>query len=150
MLRRRATAALAAMLFAAACSSSAPELPLTRPLLEWGHVPIRGTLLERQGPITVGYVLQVKNRADVPIRLRRIEMRTMTGTPYQIQGGPIDINQEIGAMQDQTITFSAWALSAGRPESSLEPVSIRGVATFDSERGPFSLPFNILLPRVGY
>jgi hypothetical protein len=128
--------ALAAAAACAACVAVV-DLPLTAPQPivslrqlqpEWGE-PIF------YGPLTVEYELTVFNPSDRTIVLRAIDLHTAGSGHYQLA-------QQTRRMHDvipphQTVStrmyISAWA--SGGQASAYEPVTIHGVAWFDTGHG---------------
>jgi hypothetical protein len=92
------------------------------------------------GPIEVKYNFAVQNNAQVPITLTRVDIRSDVGAAgsgaYQLRRDFYNFHQEIPPNSVGVVTFWAKAYAFGRNNRDTEPVTIRGVAYFDTPTGP--------------
>ena len=128
---------------AVACSSSAPRSSAPK-----ANVPAPEFSIEQLfGPSDAGfpvggfevqYRLEIANRAEVPLTLKRITIQTVnpSGGAYTLTA-PHDyyFNKSIAAKSTDAIEFWARAYGYGRSMRDSEPVTIRGVAYFQSPSG---------------
>lgn len=130
------------LLVLAACSSSSsqsgPKANVPQPDVaieqisgpaESGYVP---------GPFEVKYRLEIQNKADVPLTLKRITITTLNpeGGAYTLSA-PHDyyFNQSIPAGTTGAVEFWARALGYGRSLRETEPVTVRGIVYFSTPQG---------------
>src|SRR6266550_6543661 len=126
-----------------ACSSSAPQnaaphAKIPQPEFSIEQIFGPGDAGYPTGPMEVQYRLEIANRADVPVTLERITIQTVnpSGGAYQLTA-PRDyyFNRSIPAKSTETVEFWAKAYSFGSSPRENEPVTIRGVAYFQSPSG---------------
>ena len=129
--------------FLAACSSSAPQ-----PTGPKANVPQPEFAIEQAfgpseagfpyGPFEVKYRFEILNHAEVPLTLKRITISTVNpeGGAYTLTA-PHDyyFNKNIPAKSAEAVEFWARAYAYGRSMRDSEPVTIKGVAYFQSPAG---------------
>jgi hypothetical protein len=136
---RQFLAVLAATVLMTACASSSstratPGAPDVQVSLAQAGIGSNGSLYP-SGPINVLYQLTVVNPTNNTLTLKRLDMQSVGLGAYFIRTGPRPMNQTVVANGISTIGLSAWA-NARRGSLILnEPVTIRGVATFDDGHG---------------
>jgi hypothetical protein len=130
-------------LLLAACSSSSPQsqgpkanIPEPQITIEQLHGPRQAGF--PYGAFEVQYRFEIQNRADVPLTLKRITLSTVNpeGGPYSLTA-PRDyhFNKIIPAKSAEAAEFWARAYGYGRSMRDTEPVTIKGVANFQSPGG---------------
>jgi len=132
-----------ALILLAACSSSAP--PSGGPKADIPDPQIG--IAQLYGPSDAGfpygnfevkYEVQVQNRADVPLTLKRITIATSNpeGGAYSLVA-PRDyyFNKIIPAKSGEKVEFWARAYGYGRSMRDTEPVTVKGVVNFQSPSG---------------
>lgn len=132
-----------ALLLLAACSSSAPQAEGPKASIPDPLIAIEQLYGPRDagfpyGNFEVKYRLEIKNRADVPLTLKRITISTSNpeGGAYSLTA-PRDyyFNQTIPPKSVEAVEFWARAYGYGRSMRDTEPVTVRGVANFQSPSG---------------
>ena len=88
-----------------------------------------------RGPINLQYRLTVANPTSTPLTLRRLDLRSMGPGAYSIRTGSTPIRQTIAPNATTSVTLSAWGQATGGYLRSEEPVTLRGVAYFDTPDG---------------
>jgi hypothetical protein len=132
-----------AFILLAACSSSAPQsagpkadIPEPQIGIEQVYGPSDAGF--PYGAFEVKYRLEIQNRADVPLTLKRITISTSNpeGGAYSLVA-PRDyyFNKIIPAKSVETAEFWAHAYGYGRSMRDTEPVTVKGVAYFQSPTG---------------
>jgi hypothetical protein len=134
---------LASALLLAACSTTTPQdtgpkANVAQPqfTIDQTYGPVEAN--HPYGAFEVKYRFEVVNRADVPLTLKRITISTINpeGGAYTLTA-PQDyyFNRVIPAQSSDAIEFWARAYAYGRSMRDTEPVTIRGVAYFQSPSG---------------
>jgi len=85
-----------------------------------------------RGPVNLQYQLTITNPTNAPVTLRRIDLSTMGPGAYTLHTGATPITRVIPPNGTTTSTLSAWGRASGGYLRSEEPVTVRGVAYFDS------------------
>ena len=143
-IKAKTPPALAAILLLAACSSSTPSngpkanLPRPEFAIEQMLGPAEAGF--PTGPFEVQYRLEIANRADESLTLRRITIITVNpeGGAYSLTS-PHDyyFNKPIAPKSTDAIEFWVKAYGYGRSMRDTEPVTIRGVAYFQAASGGY-------------
>ena len=135
---RPALPALLLLLAACASSPSGPKANIPAPEFAIDQVTGPAEAGFPYGPFEVQYRLDVANHADVPLTLKRITISTANpeGGAY-ILTSPHDyyFNKTIAAKSTDAVEFWAKAYGYGPSPRDTEPVTIKGVAYFDSPAG---------------
>jgi len=131
----RASFAAAAVLLIALSgfASSSSDTPNINVHLEQVSMPA-DTFFFR-GPINVQYQLTVSNPTGETVKLRRLELSTIGPGAYFLHTGATPISRTIPPNGTTTITLSAWGRASGGDLRSEEPVTVRGIAYFDTTHG---------------
>ncbi len=89
------------------------------------------------GPIEVKYNFAVQNNAPISITLTRIDIQSdnPAGGAYTLRRNFYNFHQEIPPNSVGVVTFWAKAMSWGRSMRDTEPVTVRGVAYFQTANG---------------
>ena len=89
------------------------------------------------GSIEVKYNIAVQNNASIPITLTRIDLQSegVAGGAYSLRRNFYNFHQEIPPNSIGVVTFWAKAMGWGRGLRENEPVTVRGVAHFDTPAG---------------
>lgn len=127
----------------AACFSSAPQsagpkanIPQPEFAIEQAFGPADAAY--PYGALEVKYRFEILNRADVPLTLKRITISTINpeGGAYTLPP-PHDyyFNKNIPAKASEVVEFWAKAFAYGRSIRDSEPVTVKGVAYFQSPAG---------------
>ncbi len=145
-------AAVLVLLLASACASTRNSVQLEKPLIRLYQLGGSSMALQYQGRLSLGYAVQVTNQSGEPITLRQVTLRTIGGGPYVISSSPIFVNRTFEPGQSGVVEFSANAFSYGGRTAAIEPVTISGIARFETPVGPFQTPFTQMLeqPRGGF
>jgi hypothetical protein len=85
-----------------------------------------------RGPVNIQYQLTVTNPTNEPVTLRRIDLSTIGPGAYSLHTGATPITRTIPPNSTATINLSAWGHASGGFIRSSEPVTLRGLAYFDS------------------
>ncbi len=95
------------------------------------------------GPIEVKYNFLVQNNAAEPITLIRVDIQTINpaGGAYSLRHEFYNFHRTIPPNSVGIVTFWARAFSWGRGLRETEPVTVRGVAYFESPKGSFPKVF---------
>jgi len=95
------------------------------------------------GPIEVKYDLGVQNNAPETITLIRVDIQSInpSGGAYTLRHSFYNFKQAIPPNSIGVVSFWARAFSWGRGFRESEPVSVRGVAYFESATGTFQKVF---------
>jgi hypothetical protein len=143
----------------AACSSSAPSTSQTSgskskvPTPEIGIEQENGPMEQGfpYGAFEVKYALEIGNRADVPMTLKRITIQTVNpaGGAYTLRA-PYDyyFNRAIPPKSAATVEFWAKAYGYGRSMRDTEPVTLKGVVYFQTADGYVNQVFIRELPQM--
>lgn len=144
----KSAAVLLALVFVAACSSSTPQGPnanISAPDLEVEQTFGPGDLGFPDAPIDVKYQLRIQNRSTIPMTLKRLNLHTVNppGGAYTLVQ-PLEhvFNIEVPPGGEKTTEFWVHARSYGVSMRDREPVTIKGVAYFDTPQGYYNLPVN--------
>jgi len=145
---KRAAVVLAALLLAAACSStsqtaSGPRAKIADPELSIEQLHGPADEAYPAGPIEVQYELTVGNKADVPMTLTRVQIRTVNpaGGAYSLQPRAYYFNTTIPPHSDGSVQFWAKGVFYGRSSRESEPVTIQGTAYFSTPTGHYDKVF---------
>ena len=101
-----------------------------------------GDMFYFRGPVNIQYALTIANPTNQPVTLKRIELSSIGPGSYSLHTGSTPVSRTIPANGTTTLKLSAWGRSAGGFLRSEEPVTVRGVAYFDTPHGkPFVRQF---------
>jgi hypothetical protein len=137
--------ALLAALFLAACSSTpqGPQANVAAPEFEIEQTFGPGDVGYPDGPLDVKYELRIRNRSTVPMTFKRLSLRTVNpaGGPYTLTQ-PLEhtFNVPIPPNGEKTVELWAHARSYGVSMRDREPVTLKGVAYFDTPQGYINQP----------
>jgi hypothetical protein len=104
------------------------------------------------GLFQVRYGVRIKNNSGEPLTLRHIELEPMgDGGPYVLRKELYNFNNTIAPGQSTEFAFWANAFSTGtfRSVDAYAPVSVRGIASFDSPAGQVRKIFLKVLAQEG-
>jgi len=132
---RKILVALSLGFLIAACSSSPKRAGIVRPEIEVDQLVGPGDVGYPRGIIEVQFGMKISNRSTQPITLRRIEIQSMGGGGYVLRHETQAFNTTIEPNHFDTVKFWVHALSKGDTPAANEPVTIRGVAQFDTPAG---------------
>ena len=102
-----------------------------------------------RGPVPLTFSLTITNPLDVPVTLRRVELRTQGDGAYTLRAEAPHLDKTIPAGAEETIQLHTWGRSAGGFISRSAPVSLIGTAVFDSPEGDLARVFTAYLPQPG-
>jgi hypothetical protein len=125
------------LLLLAGCASDAPDDPNAPKItlhLEQYESPNAYTF---SGPVNVQFALSVANTTTQPVKLNRIEIRTIGSGAYTIRPTSTNINVDIAPGQARTLPIAVWGYSRGGQLTSTEPVTVRATAYFTGPSGAF-------------
>ena len=139
--------AVAAIVLLAACSSapSGPKANIPAPDFDIEQTFGPGDLGYPDGPLDVKYQLHIVNNATIPITLKRVNLHTVNppGGAYTLTP-PLEhpFNEPIPAKGEKTVEMWAHAQGYGVSMRDREPVTVKGVAYFDTEQGIYNQILN--------
>ncbi len=126
------------LLLLAGCASGAPDDPnapkITLHLEQYQSAPNAYTF---NGPVNVQFALSVANTTNEPVKLNRIEIRTIGSGAYTIRPTSTNINVDVAPGQARTLPLAIWGYSRGGQLASTEPVTVRATAYFTGPSGAF-------------
>ena len=99
------------------------------------QLPDEGFAVEEHGSFSMAYQVNVRNRATVPVTLRRIEMKTTKGSPYQLRDEPASVDLVVEPGKEGTATFTMWSHSRDEHTKTKRTVWVNGAATFETPNG---------------
>lgn len=148
-MKQKAALSLLATLVFAACSSSSsqvssgPRGDFTEPNVEIRQVVGPAELGYPQGPIEVQYEFEIKNNASVPVTLRRVRVSTVNpiGGAYRLVARDYYMSKAIAPNTVEVVQVWARGYGFGRGPRDTEPVTLKGVAYFDTPTGYYNFPF---------
>jgi hypothetical protein len=133
---------LAALLFSTACSSSSStgggaHAQIIEPDLGVRQVVGPSELGFPQGPMEVKYEFIVKNNSSEPLTLRKVHVATVNpaGGAYSVRPRDYFLKQVIAPNTTGSVEVWVRAYGWGRGTRDSEPVTLKGVAYFDSPVG---------------
>jgi hypothetical protein len=137
---RRLFFVLAAALVLAACATSKstqPKVKIPDPGIGIEQVVGPRELGYPYGPIEVKYNFAVQNNASIPMTLTRIDIQSegVAGGAYTLRRYSYPFHQEIPPNSVGVVTFWARAMGWGQSMRETEPVTVRGVAHFQTTAG---------------
>src|SRR5438094_6399832 len=134
---------VAAALFASCASSNSSKVKVPEPGIGIEQTVGPAQLGYPYGPIEVKYDLGVQNNAAETITLIRVDIQTINpaGGAYSLRHSFYNFKQAIPPNSIGVVSFWAKAFSWGRGLRESEPVSVRGVAYFESASGTFQKIF---------
>jgi hypothetical protein len=140
-------AVLAAMLIVAACSSGSqgPQANVAQPDLTFEQTFGPGDVGYPDAPIDVKYQVHIVNKSTVPITLKRINLHTVNppGGAYTLTQPLVHPFQvTIPPSGETTVELWAHARSYGVSMRDREPVTLKGLAYFDTPQGYINTPVN--------
>ncbi len=137
--------------FMACASSNGPMASSSGPSVDvqLDQLGSNGNVFYFRGPINVQYELAINNPTNEPVTLRRLDLRSEGPGAYSIRTGAQPITVKVPPSGSTRVTLSAWASSRGGYLTADEPVTIRGIAYFDSPKGPFTRLFTETLTQFG-
>ena len=122
----------------AACASSPKQARLLEPQILLFQEPLSEFLLQYRGNrISIPFSMAVKNPSGEPITLRRLELQNIGTGAYYVRRLPIFFQQLIQPDETKTVTFTVDAIAQGGRLGASEPVTLRGIAYFESPAGNF-------------
>lgn len=139
-------AVLAAILLAA-CSSTpqGPKANIAAPDVDIDQTFGPSDVGYPDGPIDVKYVLSIRNNATVPITLVRVNLHTVNppGGAYTLTP-PLEhpFKVEIPPSGEKSVEMWAHARSYGVSMRDREPVTLKGIAYFNTPQGYYNQILN--------
>jgi hypothetical protein len=134
-------------LLLAACSSTpksdAPPIGVD---LALANTP--ANVLYFAGPVNLQFAVTLTNPTDMPVTLRRLDLRTLGGGSLYLRAIGTPFHIEVKPHANTTVTTSVWGNSRGGMLAEDEPIQLQATAYFDSPKGPFVRLLNtIVSPR---
>lgn len=132
--------AAAAVVLLAACSSTpqGPKANIPEPGLEIEQTFGPGDLGYPDGPLDVKYELRITNPSTVPITFKRLNLHTVNppGGAYTLTP-PLEhvFNVTVPPSGEKTVEMWAHARGYGVSMRDREPVTVKGIAYFDTAQG---------------
>jgi hypothetical protein len=139
------TVAAAALVALVACSSS-QKAKIIPPELQIRELVGPSDMGYPRGVVEVQYEVRIGNRSGEPITLRRIDIQSVGTGAYTLRHEAQNFNRTIDPDHFDTVTFWVRALARGDRMGGNEPVTVRGVAYFDTPVGPTQ---KVFLTNIG-
>jgi hypothetical protein len=139
-------------LLLAACSSSNGGRATAQPDLDFVQITGPAEQNYPEGDIEVQYGVRITNRSDATITLRQIQLESVgSGGAYQIRRSTYYFEHQIEAYDVRDIAFWARAQASGTVTSmdARAPITVRGVAIFESSKGALRKVFVKMLGQAG-
>lgn len=138
---------LAAVIVLAACSSASngPKANLPQPEIDFDQTFGPGDVGYPDAAIDVKYRVRIRNNATVPITLKRINLHTVNppGGAYTLtQPLQHPFNVTIPPNGEQVVELWAHARSYGVSMRDREPVTLKGIAYYDTPQGYINQALN--------
>jgi len=86
--------------------------------------------------------LTVRNPFAEPIRLTKLDMKTVGRSPYVLRDEQVPLNETIAPGTDTPVVFSMWAIRRAQVASRNDKVWVQGIATFEGPNGTFKKSFS--------
>jgi hypothetical protein len=140
---KSALSGLAVLLLSACASSSATRARnASEVTVHLAPLNTQPDVLYYAGPINLQFQLSITNPTNQPLALRRVDLETFGSGAFTLRtsGPPMNLKVPPGGTTNYVI--SVWGRSRGGYLAASEPVTIRGVAYFDSPSGPLLRTFN--------
>ena len=131
------------------CATSQSSANLIQPDIQLIQTMGPPGLAYMRGPISLQYVVRITNKSSETITLRSLQLSTVGSGAYSLRTGTSPIRRQIAAGETAEIPISAWGYTAGGFLGSTVPVSIRGIARFDTPEGPMQKLFLEELSQMG-
>lgn len=138
-MRLHSVALLLVVLIPMGCASSGVDL--IQPELEIAQLGGTTFSMRYTGRITIRYALRIENLSGETIDLERVRLRVIGDGPYELQSGAIPVRKSVAPESVEMVEFSMWAYSYGGVMAPNEPVTLRGIAYFNSPEGKFRTVF---------
>jgi hypothetical protein len=121
---------------------SSGRKPLTEPQLTFEQLPSSDLVVEQRGAVSIAYQVTVRNPLAEPIRLTRLDMKTVGRSPYLLRAEQLSFNETIEPGKDTPVVFSMWAIRRAQRSSRNDNVWVQGTATFEGPNGTFQKTFS--------
>jgi hypothetical protein len=144
-------AAILLAFLAFSCASGSGQASAKEPVIDL-HQIVGPSNVQSVGPFDVKYELRISNPATEPITLKRFEIRSINGGAYVlVNNAPFTFNETIQPGNSTSVSLWAHAYAQVRPNDfgSSEPVTLRGVASFQSGTKRFQKVFHKTLSQFG-
>jgi hypothetical protein len=89
------------------------------------------------GALNLAFALSVTNTTNQPVKINRLEIRTIGSGAFTIRPTSTSINMDLGPGEAKTMPISVWGYALGGHMASTEPVTIRGTAYLTGPSGAF-------------
>lgn len=134
---------LAVLLAVAAAACSSNKVNIIRPEIGLTQIVGPADVGYPQGQMDVQYGMRVANRAGDAITLKRVEIQSVGSGAYVLRHDNFYFNERIDPEHYADVTFWVHAYARGGPfgHGTSEPVTVRGIAYFESPAGPFQQIF---------
>jgi hypothetical protein len=139
---RNAALILAALVMAAGCSSSTQNAKIIEPEVELLQIVGPAELNYPTGNVDVQFEFRIFNKSSEPITLKHLDLASVGGGAYSLRRELRPFNVVVGPNEGKAVTVWSKAYLRGRTAVENEPVSIRGIAYFNSPSGPFRKIFH--------
>jgi len=141
------------ILFAACATtkSTKPQAKIPEPAIALEQVVGPRELGYPYGQIEIKFNFAVQNNAPIAITLTRVDLQPtgVAGGAYTLRRDFYNFKQEIPPNSVGIVTFWAKAMGWGRGQRENEPVTVRGVAYFDTPQGTTQSVFIRELSQYG-
>lgn len=130
-------------LITAACTTSTTTTAPPAVEVHVRELPASDFEVKQQGAVSIAYELTVNNQTSAPLKLRRIEMKTVGRSPYVLRNGDVPLDQQIDPGKTATATFSMWAYpNDDAPQKAKATVWVQGTLYFEGDRGATNVRFS--------
>jgi hypothetical protein len=89
------------------------------------------------GALNLAFAISVTNTTNQPVKVSRLEIRTIGSGAYTIRPTSIPINMDLGPGEAKSMPLSVWGYARGGHMASTEPITIRGTAYLTGPTGAF-------------
>lgn len=123
----------------AGCTTASVDL--VEPEIRLVQLPGTTFTMRYEGRLSISYAVEVENLSSETIQLTSVQLKTVGDAPYELQKTSIPVRKEIRPGDTETVQFTADAYSYGGRFAPDLPVTIRGIARFDTPVGKFRKVF---------
>jgi len=128
---------IVALLVLAACASNPPKDEGPPIGIDLALANGATSILYFAGPVSLQFEATLTNPTDMPVTLRRLDLRTLGGSSFSMRATGTAFHVEVPPHGSKSVTMSAWGNSRGGMIAESEPIQLQATAYFDSPKGPF-------------
>jgi hypothetical protein len=124
--------------------ASGKKVKILEPELQFVQITGPADTMYQTGAIEVQYGMRIANRSSEAITLKRVQIETIgSGGPYAVPRELYFVTRTFAPGEFADVTFWAHAVATGNRYSidAQAPVTVRGIAYFESPAGAFRKVF---------